>query len=134
MIQMLSICERYALENQILFNGGKSKAIAFHPKGKTLDNVYSFSLNGIIIPNVNRAEHLGHVLDNTVDGYVDVKPIISAFKRSANCLIADMGLLPANVMSRLFQQYCCSFYGITLCKLQLNELYCLFTVVWRKIV
>lgn len=45
MRQMLGICERYALENQIVFNGGTSKALLLYPKGKTLDNAFSFSLN-----------------------------------------------------------------------------------------
>lgn len=50
-----------------------------------------------------------------------------------NGLLADMGSLPAIILSRLFQQYCCSFYGISLCRLQSYELNCMFTV-WRKVV
>ena len=80
---------------------------------------------------MEEAKHLGHVISSNVTGYLDVTHIMSTFNKSVNILIACLGSVPANVLCKLFVQYCTYYYGIALCDLTSN-MYQQLCVLWRK--
>ena len=56
---------------------------------------------------------------------------MSTFNKSVNILIACLGSVPANVLCKLFAQYCTCYYGIALCDLTSN-MFQQLCVLWRK--
>ena len=64
MQQLLSICDIYAKEHDLLYNGGKSSSLCFKPKCSTF-NRPTFTLNHLNIPNVNQSKYLGIVINET---------------------------------------------------------------------
>ena len=67
MQQLLSICDIYAKEHDLLYNGGKSYSLCFKPKCSTF-NRPTFSLNHLNFPNVNQSKYLG--IDNDNDNEI----------------------------------------------------------------
>ena len=54
--KMLKICESYAAEHDLIFNGAKSKLLIFNPQ-KVYERDPKLELNGELIPNVKSAVH-----------------------------------------------------------------------------
>ena len=125
--KMLNICELYAEEHKIMFNGTKSKLVVFTKKNKSAK--VRFVMNGEVIPEVNNAKYLGHVLGNNISGYVSNGTIIQAFNKQVNILMAKFGNVASSILCKLFTFYCCSLYGLVLCKLSTMEN---VFVQWRK--
>ena len=61
MQQLLHICDIYANEHDLLYNGAKSYSLCFKPKCSTF-NRPTFTLNHLNIPNVNQSKYLGIVI------------------------------------------------------------------------
>ena len=104
-----SICEQYASEYDILFNGSKSKLLFF--KGRCY-NVFSLSIVvcGQLVEMSDTAAHLGHTITSNDRDNI-TKSAKSSFWKSFNILLAELGKLSPFVSSKLFNRYCCSFYG-----------------------
>jgi hypothetical protein len=133
MQNMLNICNTYANDHSIIFNAGKSNAIIFKPMEKA-NNEYQnnlFTMNGMNIPTVTNAKHLGHNIGNSFKGIVDTEYIVNAFNKSVNILLAEMGSVPSSILCKLFHSYCSSFYGMVLCRLKSSEVIKL-CIAWRK--
>ena len=64
MQQLLSFCDIYAKEHDLLYNGGKSYSLCFKLKCSTF-NIPTFTLNQLNIPNVNQSKYLGIVINET---------------------------------------------------------------------
>ena len=75
------------------------------------------------------ATHLGHFI-SSADKNSIVKSAKSCFWRSFYIFMSDFGQLSYTVKCKLFNQYCCSFYGSPLWSLRstIVESMC----VWRK--
>ena len=76
------------------------------------------------------ATHLGHFIAST-DKKIMVKSAKSCFWRNFNICISDFDQLSYIIKCKLFNQYCCSFYGSPLWSLNstIVEFMC---VDWRK--
>ena len=131
MRDMLSICQQYAEHHYILFNTKKSHAIVFRGARNKSVQYSPLHLNNEVINYTEQEKHLGHLLNANVSGHVDVSLTASSFNRSVNRLMSDLGSLPSDVLSRLFVQYCCNLYGITLCDMRSRGVERL-NVLWRK--
>ena len=59
MQQLLNICDIYAKEHDLLYNGGKSYSLC------STVNRATFTLNHLNIPNVNQSKYLGIVINET---------------------------------------------------------------------
>ena len=131
--KMLQICEMYAKEHKILFNAQKSQYLHIYSKKRNISSNtnISFFLNDKIIPCVNNAKHLGHVLCNTTEGFNNCDDIIGNFNKSVNILMANFGTISHNILCKLFIQYCCSFYGISLCNIRSHFMKAI-CISWRK--
>ena len=63
-MNMIKICEDYACEHDILFNGKKSKYLIFGKDGKYKYN-HTVKVNNEIVERCEEADHLGHPLHTT---------------------------------------------------------------------
>ena len=110
------VCEEYATESDVTFNGKKSQWLFFRGRECVFSN-----LNMCVC---------GHFISST-DKKSIVKSAKSCFWRSFNIFMSDLGQLSYTVKCKLFNQYCCSFYGSALWSLKstIVEYMC---VDWRK--
>ena len=61
--KLVDLCEEYAKENYILFNGNKSQFLNFKGRGNSpKDLECHVNVNGSRVWNVEQATHLGHCL------------------------------------------------------------------------
>ena len=124
--EMIAICENYATEHNILFNGSKSKLLIFG-RDYVNPNVY---VNGNIVDICTKAEYLGIIL-NTENNYNDIEEGITAFNVSFNRFLANFNTCRISVKNKLFHQYCCSYYGSQLWPLW-NSNFENICTKWRK--
>ena len=132
--KMLKICESYAAEHDLIFNGAKSKLLIFHPK-KLFECDPKLELNGELIPNVISAVHLGNILHVT-NNQAGIDDGIKKFNSQANMFLSRFKSCTPSVRSKLFQQYCMSLYGCQLWPLWSNKIDILktkFSIALRRV-
>ena len=127
MNEMISICEKYAEEHKILFNGKKSKYLVF---GNYEFNP-TITVNNEPVPRCDSAIHLGHILDtkNSKDALIDES--IKAFNKSFYGFMSKFEGCNVTVKDKLFHQYCSSMYGSQLWDLTNENVEKMF-IQWRK--
>jgi hypothetical protein len=125
--KLITICEMYAAEYDIKFNGSKSRYMVYKGRECTVYNTDIY-VNCDKVECVTSADHLGHRL-STVDKNSMVNTAISHFWRSFNLFMANFGHSYALVKNQLFKQYCCSYYGAPLWSINDCQNIC---VAWRK--
>ena len=103
------ICEEYAIEFDVTFNGKKSQLLFFRGRECVFSNLNIY-VCGQLVDMYDSATHLGHFIAST-DKKSIVKSAKSCFWRSFNICMSDFGQLSYIVKCKLFYQYCCSFYG-----------------------
>ena len=127
--QMIKVCEEYANEYNILFNGAKSQLLMF--KGRNCKPVYgNVYVNGTVVEYSESAIHLGHQI-NVNDRDFGIRKGIANFWKSFNLFMSNFGHINCDTKIRLFHQYCCSFYGAPLWHLHCNVMNDL-CIAWRK--
>ena len=130
LMKMIKICEDYANEHSILFNGKKSKYLVFGINGKYKYNP-TIKVNNEIVAKCESADHLGHPLhtEKTQDALAEkeIKSLNSSFhafsSRFSNCNVTTK--------NKLYHQYCSSMYGSQLWSLNSNSVEKIFSK-WRK--
>lgn len=127
--KLIHICEAYALDYDVLFNGAKSQFLIFRGRDCQIEKC-TVSVNNVNITNVNKGVHLGHNL-STVDSDSMVTAANAHFWRSFNLFHADFGNIHPFVKCKLFKQYCSSFYGAPLWLLSSHAVNNV-CVSWRK--
>ena len=108
MQQLLSICDIYAKEHDLLYNGGKSYSLCFKPKCSTF-NRPTFTLNHLNIPNVNQSKYLGIVINET-NCKPDLKRQMCKLYANINMLIRKFTKCSPDVKCFLFKSYCSNLY------------------------
>ena len=112
--EMITTSLRFAEEYDMVFNAKKTVCIKFgspHTEDETL------LINGQAIIWQDTCMHLGHKINTKLDNACDCRHKTSAFIGSVNKLMGNFGHLSRKVLSRLFQTYCCAFYGSQLWRL-----------------
>ena len=64
MLQLLNICDIYAQEHALLYNGGKSYSLCLKSK-YFIFNRPTFTMNHLNIPNVHQSKYLDIVINET---------------------------------------------------------------------
>jgi hypothetical protein len=127
---MIKICEEYAFQHSILFNGKKCNLIVFDKSA----NMYSpiICVDNEKVPVVDNIKYLGHVIkcDRKDAGVGSVK---CDYVKKINSCLADFSHISSAVTQELVNKYCSSFYGSNLCKLSDRDMELLF-IEWRKCV
>jgi hypothetical protein len=135
MRKMLSVCDSFASDYDIVFNATKSKYLVAAAKRqrsllKTM-NECLFYIGGQPIENVMSYSHLGHVINARLDDTDDILQICNSFVGQTNNVLCVFNKLDTFVKLKLFKAYCNSMYGCELWSLDcrdINE----FCVSWRK--
>ncbi len=109
---MYNICENYAEEYNIKFNGSKSHLLLF--KGRQCKtSIKILRVNGVALLCVDSVMDLRHAVSSN-----DKDSMITAAKARFWCafdlFISDFGHIYSFLKGQLLRQYCCSFYGAPL--------------------
>ena len=126
---MISICERFANDHSIIFNGNKSKLIVFNSRHHHVKP--NVEVNGESVDVVDSLKYLGHFLFSDRSNPM-TEHVRKDFVRRANACIADFKNISSPVLHDLIEKYCYSFYGINLCSFD-DPSSCAIFVEWRKI-
>ena len=109
--KMITICSEFATEYDVTFNPNKTACMAFGNRHVCPDlHLY---LDGKMLEWTDTFKHLGNVITVDQKDDSDIQLKRGNFYRSVNglCYKFKGTLVNSDVASRLFQTYCCSFYG-----------------------
>ena len=123
---MIRICEAYATENDLIFNGNKSKLLIC---GTVAESVPKFYVNEKEVPVCNTAIHLGNLISNNMYDTIDYG--IGKFNSSFNYFISSFGKCQSSVKNKLFTQYCTSFYGSQIWPIYKKDIIKKISIRWR---
>ena len=128
-MNMIKICEDYANEHSILFNGKKSKYLVFGKNGKYKYNP-TIKVNNEIVVKCESADHLGHPLhtEKTLDALAEKG--INSLKSSFHSFMSRFDNCFATTKNKLYHQYCSSMYGSQLWLMNSNGVDRIFSK-WR---
>ena len=106
--RMLDICNKFAIDNFIIFNSKKTICIKYGEDVRVSEQVF---MNGRLLSWHSEVRHLGNFFNNRLCNSTDSNQKASHFIGQFKKLYSNFGYLQANVLSNLFKSYCCSFYG-----------------------
>ena len=124
---MIKICEEYADEHSILFNGKKSMYLVF---GEYRYNPV-LKVNNEVVPRCESAMHLGHLLHTKDTNKALVEYAINSFNASYHSFMSRFGSCNNTTKSKLLHQYCSAMYGSQLWDLTSKSVDKICTQ-WRK--
>ena len=136
MRSMLTICDRFASEFNVTFNGNKSKYIRFHARNHCCARdsnamLPHFVIGGHDIENVLTWPHLSHILSANMSDDDDILARRNSFVGQTNTFIWNFSKVYVSVRNILFKSYYSSHYGAELWDLANRKMedYC---IAWRK--
>ena len=125
--KMIRICEDYANEHSILFNGNKSKYLIF---GEYKYNP-TLKVNNEVVSRCESALHLGHLLHTKHTNNELIDKAIKDFNRSYHGFMSKFGSCNTTTKNKLFHQYCSAMYGSQLWDMDSEKADAMLTQ-WRK--
>jgi hypothetical protein len=132
--QLLAVCESYAREFDIVFNGDKSKCIFTAPT-KYRATIYGsnpqLTISGKDIEYVDHWPHLGHIITNSNDDEADITSRRNKLCGQINNVLCFFNRRCPTVRAKLLTSYCYSFYGSVLWDLS-HPCIDSFCCAWRK--
>ena len=134
--KLLCICDDYAREYSLVFNGKKSKCI-FFPGSEEVGHVNtshvlpSLQVGGMDIEYVDNWTHLGHILSSDCRDNLDIEHRRVQTVKQINDMLTYFGKLDAIVKLQLLYSYCSSMYGSELWDLSCSAIDA-FCVSWRR--
>ena len=133
--EMLNICERFANDNNILFNASKSQLIYFSNNDDHMHvrrPILRIS-HGQMVSYVEKCKHLGNILSTSSTKHALVDSAITDLNIKTNNLLSEISFSESTTLSRLFQSYCMNVYGSSLWKFNSHNNIERFCVSWRKV-
>ncbi len=128
------ICENYAAQYDVQFNGKKSLLIIYKcSKVKPPDP--KLIVNNVVVPGVDEVVHLGHHLDEDIYKF-NVSKCTSDFNKQCNMFLATYKRASSYIRNVLFHKYCTAFYGSQILPMFNNcmhELYTSWRIAVRKV-
>ncbi len=126
---MISICEKYAKDYDILYNAKKSKLICFNVENpKTI----TITLCNKPVEIVDNVIYLGNFIGVDVCNR-NVESIVQNFWYKHNCMKGSFNMVNSQTLNRLHSTYCLNFYGSELFNYNCNYVNKVY-VAWRKAV
>ena len=108
MQQLLNICQNYAMDQQLLYNGSKSYSLCFKSKSIKITQP-SFYLNLLKIPIVENCRYLGITI-STKNSDLDLKRQMRKIYANTNLLLRKFSKCSVDVKCYLFKTYCSNLY------------------------
>ena len=124
--KMLCVCEEFAGEYNVIFNGSKSALLLFKAPVNTID-VY---LSGCKIPICQTALHLGTFVGIKSEKANMSRAIGNVIYRT-NMILSRYGYCDSDILLKLFDSYCTSYYGSSLWDLTTKGIEDI-EIAWRK--
>ena len=113
--KQIRICEQFANDYKLKFNGDKSKMIIFsHDDNELYPDV---TMGGKLVENVNELKYLGYVFSNGTDDSFQ-SALVNDFNIKVNIFMSDFNKVSSKLKNELFKSYCSSYYGSNLCNFQ----------------
>ena len=109
MQQLLNICQNYAMDHQLLYNGSKSYSLCFKIKHIEITEP-SFFLNLLEIPIVENCRYLGITFSIKKNSDLDLKRLMRKIYANTNLLLRKFSQCSVDVKCYLFKIYCCNLY------------------------
>jgi len=135
MRKLLSVCDIYANEYDIIFNAEKSNFLVFNAiKHRSIVNDMTrckFFVGGNLVENAERYSHLGHIISSSASNNEDIVFRRNCFIGHVNNVLCFFNKLDLSTKIKLFKAYCTSIYGCELWTLN-NKCVEDFCVAWRK--
>ncbi len=107
-------CEEFGVEFRVTFNAKKTQCLKFGLINDTLCK--PVTLNNKMINWESNVNHLGNILNLKLQDGDDLQKR-KAILFGVNKMFSNFENVQSAVLLKLFQRYCCSFYGCTLWKL-----------------
>jgi hypothetical protein len=116
---MIQICENFAQEYNVMFNGSKSQLIKFSLNGDyTIDS--DIFVCGCKVNPSREVIHLGtKLVCNPIIDNCDA--VVKSFYKQYNLFISRFYYLPVDLKCKLFTTYCTSFYGLQICRISKSQ-------------
>ena len=124
---MLNVCEKYAASHNLVFSTdpvpakSKTKCILFCGKARKIKYPDPVILNSEELPWVTSAEHLGHMLDQSLSMEKDCNRSRAKYVSKSVEIRNEMVLVNPQVVMKILQTYCHDAYGSMLWDLSSQE-------------
>ncbi len=105
---MISICEDYAADYYVIFNGPKSYFLFFNGN-ECYTTDCQIVVNNERLKNITSVIHLGHCI-STLNKNSLIDAAGAQFRKGFNIFSGDFCNIHPFLQCKLFTQYCCSFY------------------------
>ncbi|XP_075984930.1 uncharacterized protein LOC142982353 [Anticarsia gemmatalis] len=107
--RLLSICETYAREHDLVYNAKKTELLVFR-SGRGPQNVPPVWIGGQVVAVVERFKYLGHILTSDMKDDADIDRQRRALSIVGNMLARKFVKATPETKAHLFRAYCQSFY------------------------
>ena len=133
---LISVCEKYGVDHDILYNPIKSKCMTILPSGYRL-KIPSVKLNSIDLVYTNCIKYLGVLLSSKLDDNADIARQIRCLYTSSNILFSKFAYCTQSVKLHLLESFCLSFYcaslWCTFTKHNMSKIRVAYNNVFRKL-
>ena len=127
MKRMLTICEEFSIQYDIIFNATKSKLIVYNTSSENLNPLF---MNESMIPLSECEKHLGCCIGkNCMSKRID--KLICEMYSNVNKLMINFHKCSIDVKYTLFKSFCMPLYGASLLNYDSKDVNRLLTA-WRK--
>ena len=109
MQQLLDICDSFAREYSVMFNAKKTICMRIGNNGQPPKRMVK--LDGIPIQWKSQVKHLGNVISHDLCDSHDIKAKKHIFISQVNTLNNKFSSISCTTRGKLFQTYCCAWYG-----------------------
>lgn len=130
---LLKYCDKFACENDVLYNTKKTKCMCIKPKVFKSKFEPSFILSGEQLDCVECHKNLGMHVAPDLNDDTDIRYQCRNIYSRGNTLIRNFKECNESVKCRLFQSYCTQFYGAALWSCYNDETMRLLKVAYNRI-
>ena len=129
---MLGICELYGKEYDVLFNPKKTKCMEFTRK-VTNNSMASLTLCGNSLEWIQSFKYLGNWVTHNLSEDIEISKKVGSFYGSYNHMFSCFKHVGVNHLFKLFNSYCCHYYGSQAWRLRDKNISSIYTA-WNKAV
>ena len=125
---MIQVCEQYAVEYHIKFNGKKSKLMCFDKRRNNSYVDFAVVVNNESVKVVETMDYLGHTIVNDRHDSL-INSVKREYVTKINSCLGDFHDISSKVLYNLCTKYCESLYGVHICDIGNIDSFC---TEWRK--
>ena len=112
--KLLAVCEKFGIENDILFNASKSAIMFFKSNSISNFNIPTFKLNDNSINVEKTFKYLGHYISDNLSDILDIERQRKKIYAQGNSLIRKFHMCTLETKLLLFTTYCSAMYTVQL--------------------